>query len=115
MVMTLNYFSTLSKKNRDLAARLLHHFLYEYFNVLLHSDLYFSNCIYVEAREVESKFDWVGSKNTLAYPLNASDINSIWAVGISTKIGYVTKRMSILYSFYMASFIRVTNRLLDKF
>ena len=60
---------------------------------------FLSDCIYVEAREVESKFDWVGSKNTLAYPLNASDINSIWGVGISTNVGYVTELMSILYSF----------------
>ena len=49
-----------------------------------------SACIYVEAREVESKFDWVGSNNTLAYPLNPIDSNSIWALGISTNVGYVT-------------------------
>ena len=60
-----------------------------------------SDCIYVEAREVESKFDWVGSSNTLAYPLNASDSNSIWAIGISTNIGYVTYHMPLWYKSYI--------------
>ena len=43
---------------------------------------------YVEAREVASKYDWVGSSNKLAYPINASDINTTWGIGISTTIGY---------------------------
>ena len=43
---------------------------------------------YIEAREVESQYDWVGSSNKLTYPINASDTNTKWAFGISTALGY---------------------------
>ena len=49
---------------------------------------------YVEAREVASKYDWVGSSNKLAYPINASDINTTWGIGISTAIGYEIHTMN---------------------
>ena len=64
-------------------------------NVFLYISLYFSDCIYVEAREIESEYDWVGSNNTLAYPLDDTDSNSRWGIGISTNVGYVTNLMSI--------------------
>ena len=48
------------------------------------------NCrpIYVEAREAVTKFDWLGSTSKLVYPINASDSETMWALGISSKIGY---------------------------
>ena len=35
-----------------------------------------------------TKYDWVGSSNKLAYPINASDTNTTWGLGISASIGY---------------------------
>ena len=43
---------------------------------------------YIEAREVESEYDWVGSSNKLAYPMDPNNTNTNWGMGISTAIGY---------------------------
>ena len=51
---------------------------------------------YIEAREVESKYDWVGSSNKLAYPVNSSDTNTTWAWGISTATGYEPRWASVM-------------------
>ena len=42
-----------------------------------------------------SKYDWVGSSNKLAYPINASDTNTTWGLGIAASIGYEPSRSKL--------------------
>ena len=61
------------------------------FNCAIFAFNYRKNCdspTYMEAREVESLYDWLGSSNKLAYPINSSDTDTTWAWGISTVVGY---------------------------
>ena len=58
---------------------------------------------YVEAREVKSQYDWVGSSNKLTYPINPNSSTTSWGMGISTAIGYELVHSKFRFLTYFGS------------